>query len=96
MSWRRSNQRTCGGLLGHNTLVAQKHYWRVTDADFERAAKVNPALQKALQRSEHGSASDGTQTIEARNTAAFRGVLRNATPLMGVTELESVTSTMST
>ena len=24
--------------LGHSTMVAQKHYWRVTDADFEKAA----------------------------------------------------------
>jgi hypothetical protein len=23
--------------LGHSTLVAQKHYWQVTDEDFERA-----------------------------------------------------------
>ena len=40
--------------LGHSTLVAQKHYWQVTDADFERAvgnpdgarhAARNPAQQ---------------------------------------------------
>jgi integrase len=26
--------------LGHSTLVAQKHYWTVTDADFERAVQI--------------------------------------------------------
>ncbi len=25
--------------LGHSTIVANKHYWQVTDADFERATK---------------------------------------------------------
>jgi hypothetical protein len=24
--------------LGHSTLVAQKHYWQVTDSDFKRAS----------------------------------------------------------
>jgi integrase len=32
--------------LGHSTVVAEKHYWRVTDSDFERA--VN-AQQKASE-----------------------------------------------
>lgn len=50
--------------LGHSTLVAQKHYWQTTDADFERAARTtiaaageagseqaaqNPAQQQAQQ-----------------------------------------------
>lgn len=25
--------------LGHSAMVAKKHYWRVTDADFEKAAR---------------------------------------------------------
>ncbi len=28
--------------LGHSTLVAQKHYWTVTDDDFDRATKAAP------------------------------------------------------
>jgi integrase len=28
--------------LGHSTLVAQKHYWMVTEKDFERATKPSP------------------------------------------------------
>ncbi|MFO0899998.1 MAG: hypothetical protein U0836_21405 [Pirellulales bacterium] len=33
--------------LGHSTLVAQKHYWQVTEADFQKAGKAaqNPAQQ---------------------------------------------------
>ena len=37
--------------LGHSTLVAQKHYWQITDADYAKAVAkpTGKALQKALQ-----------------------------------------------
>ena len=38
--------------LGHTEAIARKHYWQVTDADFEQAAGAassESALQKALQ-----------------------------------------------
>jgi integrase len=36
--------------LGHTVAVAEKHYWQVTDDDYERAANGNPgALQIARQ-----------------------------------------------
>lgn len=40
--------------LGHSTLIANKHYWQVTDADFERAitgaeTSEKKAAQKAAQ-----------------------------------------------
>lgn len=44
--------------LGHSTLIAQKHYWQVTDADFERATKrgaksgANNMHQQALSGSD--------------------------------------------
>ncbi len=49
--------------LGHSTLVAQKHYWQVTEADFNRASRggaksgalaaQNPAQQAhALNRTD--------------------------------------------
>jgi hypothetical protein len=49
--------------LGHSTVVASKHYWQVTDADFERAIQggaksgapavaQNPAQQPSAQKSE--------------------------------------------
>ena len=35
--------------LGHTEAVAKKHYWQVTDKDYQRAAAGQPALQMALQ-----------------------------------------------
>jgi integrase len=36
--------------LGHSTLVAQKHYWQVTEADFERATtKTDSGAPQAAQ-----------------------------------------------
>jgi hypothetical protein len=31
--------------LGHSALVAQKHYWQVTETDFERAATAKTCSQ---------------------------------------------------
>jgi integrase len=36
--------------LGHSTLVASKHYWQLTDADFDRAAGSPSGNQKAAQK----------------------------------------------
>jgi len=38
--------------LGHSTLVAQKHYWQVTEEDYAKAVSkpTDSALQKALQK----------------------------------------------
>ena len=30
--------------MGHSTIVADKHYWRVTEADFEKAQQNMPQL----------------------------------------------------
>jgi hypothetical protein len=35
--------------LGHSTEVAQRHYWQVTDADFERATEASTVAQNAAQ-----------------------------------------------
>ena len=43
--------------LGHSTMVAQKHYWRVTDADFEKATAAT-ALQNPVQS---GAVTTGTE-----------------------------------
>jgi integrase len=42
--------------LGHSTVVADKHYWRVTDADFERAIKN--AQQNAQQKASEDTGTD--------------------------------------
>ncbi len=55
--------------LGHSTMVAQKHYWRTTEDDFEKAAGGSPeALHKAVQQ----PAARGCN--EDRNVAAFAGI----------------------
>jgi integrase len=47
--------------LGHSTVVAQKHYWRVTEADFEKAASHptealhNPVQSASVSGSKHPS-----------------------------------------
>ena len=47
--------------LGHSTLVARKHYWTVTDGDYERAASEGgaesgaPSAQKAAQQAHAGN-----------------------------------------
>ena len=43
--------------LGHSTLVAQKHYWQVTDDDFERA--IQPSDERAHFRAQNGA--DGSR-----------------------------------
>lgn len=55
--------------LGHSTLVAQKHYWQVTDSDFERASGAENAaanLSKATQVAE----SDAL-VVDAKSEAIF-------------------------
>jgi integrase len=55
--------------LGHSTLVAQKHYWQVTDADFEKAA--TPSFDKALQKAmQTGCIALGPGTVEALHGTA--------------------------
>ena len=49
--------------LGHSTLVAQKHYWTVTDADFERACQDGAECgareaQIAAQQAHAGNRND--------------------------------------
>ena len=52
--------------MGHSAMVAQKHYWRVTDADFEKATAVqalhNPVQSEAV-----------TGGMEQRPVAVFAG-----------------------
>ena len=43
--------------LGHSTAIANKHYWRVTEADFERAARAANALQQPTEIAE----TDGSE-----------------------------------
>jgi integrase len=56
--------------LGHSTIIAQRHYWRVTDADFEKATAV-PALQNPVQLE---AASTGEEKCEGELSAAICGI----------------------
>lgn len=57
--------------LGHSTMVAQKHYWRTTDADFEKATSELPdALHQAVQSA---SVSDGIDLSESAEILALCG-----------------------
>ena len=49
--------------LGHSTIVAQKHYWQVTDADFEKATKCVESLEEK-------AAQNAAQSVHARSRFA--------------------------
>ena len=46
--------------MGHSAMVAQKHYWRTTDADFEKATEAK-ALQNPVQSGAAMAGSDESQ-----------------------------------
>lgn len=51
--------------LGHTTLVAQKHYWQVTEADYDRAAlggdKANSEAAQNPAQQAHATDSSGSK-----------------------------------
>jgi len=71
--------------LGHSTLVAHKHYWQVTDADFERATSGSEQsgaesgareAQKAAQQAHAGFRGDShawNETLSEYTTCANSG-----------------------
>jgi hypothetical protein len=66
--------------LGHSTAVANKHYWRVTDADFEKA--VPKAQQKAQQNL---SDDDGIEQHTSEQKCEKPGDYENhRVPLVGL------------
>ncbi len=59
--------------LGHSTKVASKHYWRVTEADYERA------LHKCKQNtSETGGTNEKSERSEASFNADFHSIPTSA------------------
>ncbi|MDO7678509.1 MAG: hypothetical protein MUQ48_08125 [Pirellulales bacterium] len=64
--------------LGHSTIVAQKHYWQVTDADFEKATKCVESLEEK-------AAQNAAQSVHARSrfdTQASSGVSHEEHPVL--------------
>ena len=52
--------------LGHSTLIANKHYWQVTEADFERATGENVITDdtEAAQNAAQSVHADGRKTLQ--------------------------------
>ena len=48
--------------LGHSTTVAQKYYWQVTDADFDRATRLGDVVQNPVQ-----STAESTRNTSSTN-----------------------------
>jgi len=82
--------------LGHTEAIAKKHYWQVTDADFEKAAEMPDGAQLKTRRPAH--VSDGRASPRKTQTPDFagvcKGVLSVTTPKVGGTGLEPATSTV--
>jgi integrase len=53
--------------LGHSALVAQKHYWQVTDADYERGASEpsGEAVQNPVQLGSKTGAFSGGESVHS-------------------------------
>ncbi len=58
--------------LGHSALVAHKHYWTVTDADFERAIQggAKSGAPTAQNRAQHVQAENGDDSHESELVVA--------------------------
>lgn len=52
------------GLLGHSTMVAQKHYWRTTDADFEKATELPEAVQNPVESAAISECNEASVSAE--------------------------------
>ncbi len=55
--------------LGHSALVAQKHYWQVTDADFEKATPEKPSENSASQKAAQQAHVTGRTPSQASTPA---------------------------
>ena len=77
--------------LGHSTLIANKHYWQVTDADFARAitpveSTSESTTGKAAQKAAHKAAQNAAQQVHAEGrteSQAKTSAHRKAPVLLG-------------
>lgn len=61
--------------LGHSTLVAQKHYWQVTDSDFKRASGIENSTPYAP--SETPGAESDAIVADIKNEAPITAMATN-------------------
>ncbi len=87
--------------IGHSTLVANKHYWQVTDDDSTKAVKgdATEAAQNAAQSAHAMGCMESQDEIAAhKKTLVLPGFAADCgtlpQPFMGDTGLEPVTSTV--
>jgi len=60
--------------LGHSTIVANKHYWQVTEVDFERATRPETASDNARNKAtEAKAAQNAAPSLHAEGRIASNG-----------------------
>jgi integrase len=80
--------------LGHSTTVAQKHYWQVTDADYERAACAEHHGQTRSERAAQ-NAAQSTHGDDDRGMSAFPHQSKNVGKIKGEQSWTSTEQTIS-
>ncbi len=86
--------------LGHSTIVAAKHYWQVTDADFEKATKDEESTEEKALQSVHAESRFDSQpvTVSHEQTLVLREFASSCEMVnkcsVGGTGFEPVTSTV--
>jgi integrase len=86
--------------LGHSTLIANKHYWRVTDDDFANAVGSIEAAEENPMQNPMQNTPETTRKVsnaETRNPINSREIANspvNQALLLGVEGLEPPTSTV--
>ena len=69
--------------LGHSTLVAQKHYWQVTEADFDKAAHLG-AKSGTIKGSQVPSTRGDSGQENSKNIEKNRVFLNEKAPPVGL------------
>jgi len=60
--------------LGHSTAIANKHYWQVTESDFEQATGKETTTDKARSETTTAEAAqNAAQSVRARGSLALHG-----------------------
>jgi integrase len=79
--------------LGHTEAIAKKHYWKVTDEDYQKAAGV--IVEKTLQGALHSPAAVQCNTMKQQGGKPDKhGISRDSVPLLADrTRLPCTTST---
>jgi len=60
--------------LGHSTVIANKHYWQVTEADFEAATGVASSVDEASSKTTPAKAAqNAAQSVRAEGSLTLQG-----------------------